>query len=175
MGMEKCGESVTGMRPTPKSSVVLLVEDEPVVREITARVLESAGYKVLESTDPKHALGLVDADCGKIDVLLTDIVMPGMNGVDLADRLRQLQPSLVTVFMSGYAESDIVRKGLAGSAVHIQKPFTVSFLLSRIAEALAAATSGRTQLHSTVVPELPSRERLAVANALEMLPNSPPK
>lgn len=174
MGMEKRGESITGMQGTPKSSVVLLVEDEPVVREITARVLESAGYRVLESTGAKHALGLADAHCGEIDVLLTDIVMPGMTGVDLAERLRQLQPSMVTVFMSGYAESDI-RKGLAGSAVHIQKPFTVNFLLSRIAEALSAATSGRAQLRSTVVPELPSRGRPAGANPLETFPNSPPK
>jgi len=175
MRMEECGESVTGMRETRKSSVVLLVEDEPVVREITARVLEGAGYKVLESSGPKHALGLADAHFGNIDVLLTDIVMPGMNGVDLADRLRQLQPSLVTVFMSGYAEGDILRKGLAGSAVHIQKPFTVAFLLSQIAEALTRGMADKATPGSTVAPELPSRGRLAVAGPLETLPNSLPE
>lgn len=136
--MNQSAQAINGGQRDSKASVVLLVEDEAVVREITGRVLEHAGYEVLESSDPKHALGLADTHCGKIDLLLTDVIMPGMNGVDLASRLRELQPGMVTIFMSGYADTDIWRKGLVSSAFHIQKPFTVSSLLSRIAEALNA-------------------------------------
>jgi CheY-like chemotaxis protein len=126
--------------------VVLLVEDEAVVREITGQVLQSAGYRVLASSTPTHALELAREHAWNVDLLLTDVVMPEMNGIDLAEKLRQLQPKLVTVFMSGYAEGDLLRNIRAQSAMHIQKPFTVNFLLSRLAEALAAnASNGRLQ------------------------------
>ena len=167
--------ALAGIQDLSKSTVVLVVEDESVVREITARVLESAGYKVLESSGPKHALCIADTHRGNIDLLLTDIVMPGMNGVDLAARLRQWQPDMVTVFMSGYADGDVLRKGLAGSAMHIQKPFTVNFLLSRIAEALKAVKADRVQLCSTAVPELPAKPPLGAVDPIEPPPNSLPK
>jgi len=138
---EERTEAFSAKQPEFKPPVVLLVEDEAVVREITGQVLENAGYHVLESSSPKHALRLAGTHDGRIDLLLTDVVMPEMNGIDLADRLRDSQPDLVTVFMSGYAESDVLRKVTASSAMHIQKPFTVSILLSRIAEALNATAA----------------------------------
>lgn len=140
MGTQETGLAAA-TQPKVHTPVVLLVEDEAVVREITGQVLENAGYCVLESGCPKEALHMASQHAGKLDVLLTDVVMPGMTGIDLADRLRILQPDLVTVFMSGYAESDILRRINATSAMHIQKPFTVNSLLSRIAEALSASTS----------------------------------
>jgi two-component system cell cycle sensor histidine kinase/response regulator CckA len=123
-------EGVTG------TSTILLVEDEPTVREVTREVLEHAGYKVLECDRAEEALLLASKHQGAIDLLLTDVVMPGMNGADLAHRLQSTQPDLVTVFMSGYADIDVVHKIRKTSAIHIQKPFTVNVLLARIGQAL---------------------------------------
>ncbi len=121
------------------AAVILLVEDEMVVREVTRQVLQHAGYLVLESSGPREALRLVSQHQGRIDLLLTDVVMPEMNGADLACRLHDIQPGLRTVFMSGYAESDIAQSISRMSALHLQKPFTVDGLLSRIGEALHAS------------------------------------
>ncbi len=118
--------------------VVLLVEDEAMVREITTQVLENAGYCVLESSSPREALDLARMRKGKVDLLLTDVVMPGMNGFELADKLRDLKPGLVTIFMTGYAEADARKQVRASATMHIQKPFTIALLLARIAEALHA-------------------------------------
>jgi CheY-like chemotaxis protein len=125
--------------------VILLVEDESIVREVTREVLKHAGYAVLESSNAKEALHLARQHAGRIDVLLTDVVMPGMNGADLACHLQSLQPDLITILMSGYAQSDIARTISRTAAIHIQKPFTVNILLTRIGEALRAS-SARDQL-----------------------------
>jgi len=138
MSTEETRTAQANQVQAPNATVVLLVEDEPVVREITGQVLEHAGYCVLESGSPNEALLVASSHRGKIDLLLTDVVMPGMNGVELADKLRHLKPGLVTVFMSGYAEGDLIRKARASSAAHIQKPFTVDSLLTQIADALNA-------------------------------------
>jgi two-component system, cell cycle sensor histidine kinase and response regulator CckA len=121
---------------TPTSAVILLVEDESIVREITGEVLSYAGYQVLGSASAREALQIAQDHQGKIDLLLTDIVMPGMNGADLAHSMLNQRPGLVTVFMSGYAEQDLLRKTKLTSAIHIQKPFTVQALLSSVSEAL---------------------------------------
>jgi two-component system, cell cycle sensor histidine kinase and response regulator CckA len=137
MGKAKSTQAFAGKVVTEDARVVLVVEDEPTVREITRQVLENAGYRVLAAGSPSDALRLSN-HCGrKIDLLLSDVVMPEMNGIELADRLRRLQPDMVTVFMSGYADGDLVRKETAQLALHIQKPFTANFLLARIAHALA--------------------------------------
>ena len=119
-----------------ESRLILLVEDESIVREVTREVLERAGYRVLECRNAMEALRMGEKHAGHIDLLLTDVVMPEMDGADLAGRLLKLQPGLLTVFMSGYAESDVAKKIKRTSAIHIQKPFTMNGLLSRIAQAL---------------------------------------
>jgi len=124
------------------SPLILLVEDESIVREVTCEVLQHAGYRVLDSCSAKEALQLATKHAGQINLLLTDVVMPEMNGADLASRLLDIQPDLVTVFMSGYAENDVAKKINRSSAMHIQKPFTISALLSRVAEALRAGSQG---------------------------------
>jgi two-component system, cell cycle sensor histidine kinase and response regulator CckA len=121
-----------------KPPVILLVEDESLVREVTREVLQHAGYLVLESSNAKEAMHLASQHNGHIDLLLTDVVMPEMNGADLAHHLQDLQPNLITVFMSGYAEAELAQKMNRKSAVHIQKPFTVDVLLSQIGAALHA-------------------------------------
>ncbi len=118
------------------STIILLVEDEPVVREVTCQVLEHAGYRVLASCGPQEALRTAQQHHGKIGLLLTDVVMPGMNGQELAHKLQSMQPNLVIVFMSGYASTDVAQEVSRSSAIHLQKPFTVDALLSRVAEAL---------------------------------------
>ena len=123
-------------------ATILLVEDEPVVRQVTRAVLEHAGYRVLECNGPEEALRLGSEHRGHIGLLLSDVVMPGMNGPELALQLQSLQPGLITVFMSGYAESFVLRKAMnnkmaqGGMTNYIQKPFTINVLLSRVAAAL---------------------------------------
>jgi CheY-like chemotaxis protein len=124
--------SQTNNKPT-----ILLVEDEAVVREVTREVLEHAGYQVLECSGPQEAIALAAGYQGHIRVLLSDVVMPGMNGPELARRLQQRQPELVTIFMSGYADNEVLRSVLGKPAtIYVQKPFTVDILLARVEEAL---------------------------------------
>jgi two-component system, cell cycle sensor histidine kinase and response regulator CckA len=125
----------TPATPATSHTVVLLVEDEAVVREITAKVLRIAGYVVLETGSPSEALSLAGENRGAIHLLLSDVVMPQMSGIDLAARIRELHPDIAVVFMSGYVGGDILRKA-TGPAMHIQKPFTVNSLLAQVAEAL---------------------------------------
>lgn len=123
------------------SPVILLVEDELIVREVTREVLQHAGYVVLESGSAKEALRVARQYADRIDVLLTDVVMPGMNGADLASHLESMQPDLITVFMSGYGQNDIARGVSRAPSIHLQKPFTVNILLTRIGEALRASAA----------------------------------
>src|SRR5689334_25158351 len=102
--------------PASKPPVILLVEDETMVREITGQVLSHAGYSVLESSNAKEALQIAGSHDGPFDLLLTDIVMPEMNGADLAQHMLSRQPDLVTIFMSGYAEHDVLKKAKFNSA-----------------------------------------------------------
>jgi len=127
----------------PAKPVILLVEDESIVREVTSQVLEHAGYNVLECKGPKEALAAADRHRGRIALLLSDVVMPGMNGPDLAREIQQHQPGLITIFMSGYAEHDALRKAVQESkTVYLQKPFTIDVLLTRVAEAMRRSSCG---------------------------------
>jgi CheY-like chemotaxis protein len=151
-----------GLENTQGSSapVILLVEDELIVREVTHEVLRHAGYTVVECSGAKEALHLADKHKGRIDLLLTDVVMPGMSGPDLAKHLQDLQPGVVTVFMSGYAESDVARRMNQFAAIHIQKPFTVDVLLSRIGEALRAKAKPGDPIRC---PAFPPKEAIAAS------------
>lgn len=132
---------------TPDSSraakpVILLVEDELVVREVTRQVLEHGGYQVLESEGPREALRLAVEHRGNIRLLLSDVAMPEMNGPDLARHIRNLQPDLTTVFMSGYAQAAMLRGTMEElQATYLQKPFTVELLLSCVSAALKSAAN----------------------------------
>jgi two-component system, cell cycle sensor histidine kinase and response regulator CckA len=122
----------------PQKPVILLVEDESIVREVTREVLEHAGYQVLESGGPLEALRLAAEHRGRIGLLLSDVVMPEMNGLDLALRIQEIQPRVTTVFISGYADDAVLHKAVRDPlSTYIQKPFTVDVLLARVAEALA--------------------------------------
>lgn len=116
---------------------ILLVEDEAPVREVTRAVLEHAGYQVLECNGPEEGIRLGNEYQGRIGLLLSDVVMPGMSGPELGLRLRRLRPGLITIFMSGYADRDVLQNVLRDSTTtYIPKPFTIEVLLAGVAKAL---------------------------------------
>ncbi|MDX1673783.1 MAG: PAS domain S-box protein [Longimicrobiales bacterium] len=120
-----------------RGETILLVEDEAPVRKLARRVLEKNGYRILEAEDPATALALVERHSGPIDLLFTDVVMPGMSGGELAERLRASRPDLPTLFTSGYTEDEVVRRGVsAGEAAFMEKPFTPDELLRQIRKVL---------------------------------------
>ena len=128
----------SGAAPAPRGhETILLVEDEPAILDITAQMLEQQGYTVLTAATPGAAIRLARDHSGGIDLLLTDIVMPEMNGRDLARRLLSLYPNLKRLFMSGYTASVIAHQGVLDAGVHfIQKPFTLHILAEKIRAAL---------------------------------------
>ncbi|HUQ22864.1 MAG TPA: PAS domain S-box protein [Gaiellaceae bacterium] len=124
---------------TPGSETILLVEDEDVVRDLTRRVLERQGYTVLACADGAEAVALAERDDRLIDLLLTDVVMPGLRGYEVARLVTASRPDIKILYMSGYAEEALVgRPALAASAL-IEKPFAVEALARRVREALEAA------------------------------------
>jgi PAS domain S-box-containing protein len=116
------------------SETILLVEDEDLVREMTRRVLRKYGYTVLEASDGQEALTLCEAYQEKINLLITDIVMPGgMNGHDLAEYLTTLHPEMKVLYMSGYTDTVIGHRGiLAPGITFLQKPFTPTVLIHKV-------------------------------------------
>ncbi|MDX6439451.1 MAG: two-component system, cell cycle sensor histidine kinase and response regulator CckA [Gaiellaceae bacterium] len=122
--------------PSPGSETILLVEDEDVVRELTRRVLERQGYTVLACANGMEAVALAQENDRSIDLLLTDVVMPGMRGYEVAKRVADTRPEIKILYMSGYAEEALVgRPAIAGSAL-IEKPFAVDALARRVRESL---------------------------------------
>ena len=124
---------------TSTSLTVLLVEDEPSLLELNERMLSRLGYTVLAATTPSRALELVKAHQGTIDLLLTDVVMPEMNGRELAAQVRELAPAVKRLFMSGYTANVIAHHGVLDEGIFfLQKPFTQKDLASKIAEVMAS-------------------------------------
>jgi two-component system cell cycle sensor histidine kinase/response regulator CckA len=121
------------------TGVVLVVEDEADLRRLIAGILEQAGYRVLSAGDPEEALRIAAEQPGGVDLLLTDVVLPGMSGRQLADRLREQFPSLRVLYMSGYTDHAAVHNGaLAEQAPFLEKPFSKQTLLSKVRAALTA-------------------------------------
>jgi len=127
---------------------ILLVEDETSVRELATTMLKRQGYHVLTAANGDAALALAAQRPGHIDLLLTDVVMPGMNGRELSERLLQLRPGLAVLFASGYTEDTILRHGVLGETTHLlAKPFTLPTLANKVRQVLdakPAATPGTT-------------------------------
>jgi two-component system, cell cycle sensor histidine kinase and response regulator CckA len=115
------------------SETVLLVEDEESVRQLAREVLETGGYQVLEAPDGGQALQLAEQHAGPIALLLTDVVMPGITGPDLARRLGARRPELKVLFVSGYLERGAGGPGPAASPF-LQKPFTADVLAGKVRE-----------------------------------------
>jgi CheY-like chemotaxis protein len=121
-----------------EAGTVLVVEDEETVRLLASRILRTRGYRVLEAREAAEAFRLVREHAGRIDLLVTDIVMPGMSGPALVERLLAAMPGLRVLYITGYAEEAIERRGAlpAGGAL-LEKPFTAQQLADRVRMALA--------------------------------------
>jgi DNA-binding response OmpR family regulator len=119
---------------------VLVVEDEQLVRDLVRRTLRRAGYTVLVAENGEEALSVSRANVGPVDLVVTDVVMPRMNGSELASRLLLERPGMRVLFVSGYANDVLdVRGGLEPGTDYLQKPFTPSVLLDRVRELLTPA------------------------------------
>jgi two-component system cell cycle sensor histidine kinase/response regulator CckA len=125
-------------RPVTRSSqTVLLVEDEAGVRLLAKRILQRAGYRVLVAVNGDEAEGLFAQHADVIDLVVTDIVMPGCGGPELLGRLQQRAPALRVLYMSGYTEQSAAHgAGIDQGVPFIQKPFTASHLVKQVRAAL---------------------------------------
>ena len=125
--------------PVGRGETILLVEDEKTVRVICGRFLEGLGYRVLAAETPEQALEITAEHPGDLDVLLTDVVMPGMDGMELAKRIGDHMPRLKTLFMSGYTADVIVRRGVLDEGAHfLPKPFTQGDLARKVHDLLTS-------------------------------------
>ena len=116
---------------------ILLVEDETNLRRLARQYLETQGYKILEAEDGAAALQIVDGYAGAIDLLLTDIIMPGVNGRELAEHVTQLLPNVRVLYMSGYTENAVGHDGTLDAGINLlQKPFSLPALKDRVREVL---------------------------------------
>ncbi len=108
---------------------ILVVEDDETLREVIPNILDRLGYAYILADSPKDALRLCQQQETRIDLLLTDVIMPGMSGKELWDQIRVIKPEIRVVYMSGYPADVISRQGVLDSGVHfIQKPFSTTDL-----------------------------------------------
>ena len=120
-------------------ATIILVEDDEVVRNVACRVLKRAGFAVLEAKNGKAAFDLYEATNHRADLIVTDVVMPEMNGPELAERIRRVNPDARILFMSGYTEDKVIRENLlAPGAAFLEKPFTPEALTRKAREILEA-------------------------------------
>ena len=125
--------------PARGHETVLLVEDEGQLREIAAEMLEELGYTVLVAATPGDALALCEKHAGEIDLLFTDVVMPNMNGRELAGRVQAMRPRIRTLFTSGYTADTIAHRGVLDPGIwFLEKPFSMDSLARKVREVLAA-------------------------------------
>ena len=124
----------------PPSETILLVEDEPSVRALSRRILERAGYAVLDAGSGDEALALFQQEGAHVRLVVTDVVMPGLRGPELVAELERLRPGLPVVFTSGYADDELMRRGVFPEHVSfLKKPFTHLDLLAAVREQLQRA------------------------------------
>ncbi len=145
------------------TETILLVEDEANLRYLARQFLEKQGYRVIEAADGAVAMQIAVAHEGVIHLLLTDVIMPGMNGRELAQRISEIRPNVKVLYMSGYTENVIGRNGTLDAGVRLlQKPFTLRDLKSKVREVL-----------DTVSPEDAMSAQTAQAKAAQGLHQVP--
>jgi PAS domain S-box-containing protein len=122
-----------GSTLSPAHERILLAEDEPAIRQALARVLRTNGYEVIEASNGGEALRLAEAEPGTIELLLTDVMMPGIGGKELAQRLREIRPGLRVILMSGYTDDELLRAELGDARYEfLQKPFAARTVVEAV-------------------------------------------
>jgi CheY-like chemotaxis protein len=159
VGPEDDSQLAQGLETSPSSETILAVEDDDDVRAYTVECLKELGYRVLEAHDGPSALRLLERQKEPVDLLFTDVVMPGMTGRELADAARTQQPDLRVLYTSGYTRNAIVHGGRLDAGVEmIAKPFSYAALAQKIRDVLDAGRTGRV----LVVEEEPTVRSLAM-------------
>jgi two-component system cell cycle sensor histidine kinase/response regulator CckA len=126
--------------PSGQGETILLVEDDLSILKLTSNILNGLGYTVLSANTPGEAKGLANDHTGEIQLLITDVIMPEMNGRELAEKLQTLYPDLKFVFMSGYTANVIAHHGVLDEGVQfVQKPFSRRDLATIVRKALDEA------------------------------------
>ena len=148
------------------------------MRSLVRLALESAGYSVIEAPDPGEAISVARQPATPIDMVLTDLVMPGMSGRELAESLVTTRPELKVLLMSGYTDDEVVRHGISGSSAFIQKPFLPNEARgqgargARLSRPLTAATEVRSAVRGAH-DDVAHRAGQHGAMAREFLPGAP--
>jgi PAS domain S-box-containing protein len=136
----------------PGTETILLVEDEANLRYLARQFLEKQGYRVIEAADGAVAMQIVVAHEGTIHLLLTDVIMPGMNGRELAQRISEIRPNVKILYMSGYTENVIGRNGTLDAGVRLlQKPFSLHNLKNKVREVLDSSAFPQEAAMSTQI------------------------
>jgi CheY-like chemotaxis protein len=118
---------------------VLVVEDQQEVRDFAVRALAASGYHVLQASDAMEALTLIETHGGPLHLLLTDVVLPGMNGRELATRIQDTRPRVKVIFTSGYNRDVIAHRGVLEEGLdYIPKPYTADLLVEKVSQALSS-------------------------------------
>ena len=118
------------------SETILIVEDEKGIRDVTCGYLRAKGYRVLQAPNPAEALRILSATTEPIHLMLTDMIMPGGNGPELAAAVRNMGLRLPVIFMSGYADRSVDIESLGGGSIFLQKPFSLATLAGAVRTAL---------------------------------------
>ena len=118
--------------PTAEREIVLVVDDEPTVRRLARRVLLEEGFEVIEPADGAEALDLVEGSADPLRVVVSDIVMPKLNGVQLLQRLSITHPELPVILMSGYAGPELAERGIQAPCSLLVKPFKPEELVAEV-------------------------------------------
>lgn len=135
----RMGEGIGGQvaAPKPTGQTVLLVDDDESMRRVTRRILSRSGFRVIEAEHGADALRVAAAHDGEIDLLVTDVLMPGIRGPELVEQLTVKSPGIRVLYMSGYTDDDIQRWGLQPGFAFIQKPFTAEGFTEAVNTVLA--------------------------------------
>jgi CheY-like chemotaxis protein len=118
---------------------IIVVDDDPAVRRVAARILAEEGFRVLEASDGDEAIRLAERHGPDIGLVVTDIVMPRLNGIELLERLSRIQPALPVVLMSGYTSTELMGRALVVPCGVLRKPFAPEALIDEVRRCLATA------------------------------------
>ncbi len=135
--MSQQSSDTSGASPAAEPKTILLIDDEQSVRSIVMKILRRANYTVLEADCGESALALSESHAGKIDLVISDLYMPGLHGPAVAEKLSAARPGLKVLFISGYSDNDVVgRTGVPAGSNFLQKPFSGQDLTAAVTAAL---------------------------------------